>query len=92
MRGNGSDPIGYRAPVHLALTKLLSIGGVPRELLGIWAVFCVGAAMAFKTWGAIPLYVIGHAVMAYLTWRDPHWIYVLQESLRYRWQMWMRRF
>lgn len=78
------DTEGYKAPIHLALTRVFTIGGVQRELLYGWGMFCLGAGMAFRSWGAIPLYIVGHALMAYLTWRDDRWPYILRESIRYR--------
>jgi type IV secretory pathway TrbD component len=84
MDTNG-QPDGYRAPIHLALTRGgVFIAGVQREVLGVWICFSLGLGMVFKSYGAIGLYVVGHAVLAYLSWRDPLWPKVVRESLQYR--------
>jgi type IV secretory pathway VirB3-like protein len=82
---NGTDPVGYRATIHQALIKPgVMIMGVPRELLGILLVFCLGIGMLFDSYGAIFVYVGLHGVLAALTWHDPFWPHVWKEVLQYR--------
>jgi type IV secretory pathway TrbD component len=82
---------GYRAPIHLALTKVMELGGAPRELLFALGAFCFGAAMIWHSWGPAVIYVAGHAAMAYASWRDPWWPHVIRERVRLGLVMFRRR-
>lgn len=82
---NGTDPAGYRAVIHLALTKPnVIIVGIPRELMGILLVFCLGIGMLANSYGAIFVYIALHALFAAFTWRDPYWPQVWSEAIKYR--------
>jgi type IV secretory pathway VirB3-like protein len=82
---NGTDPVGYRSPIQQALTKPgILVLGLPRQLLGILLVFCVGLGMLCDSYGVIFVYLALHALFAALTARDPYWPHIWKECLQYR--------
>src|SRR5262245_40701816 len=86
-----TKPEGYEANIHQALTKGVMLAGVPRNVAGGLMLICGALGFLLKTWGAIPLYLLAHSLMAYLTWRDPWWPQILIQNLRYRLSVKARR-
>ena len=78
------EPVeGYKAPIHRVLTRVMTLAGVPRQIIMGVAMFCLGAGLACGSWGAIPLYLILHGSMAYASYREPLWPQILVEAIRY---------
>jgi type IV secretory pathway TrbD component len=85
------DPAGYRAPIHLVFTRIMRLGNVPRQLVMGTALFCVGSGLALKSWGAVPLFVLLYAIMAYASHREPLWPHILVQAIRYHLKIRRRR-
>lgn len=78
------EPLGFRVPIHQAVTLHHLMMGVPRALcLVIWTTV-VALSLPLRTWYAIPVGVFLHVVSVAAAKRDPQFFDVLRRSLLYR--------
>lgn len=77
-------PAGYIARIHRALSRPQLLAGAPRHLFVGWSFTCAVVGFWYMAWGTALIWLVGWLVMVYLTKRDPQFIEVALEHLKYR--------
>lgn len=90
-QGHGQPP-GYQAPIFNAMNDDQLVAYVPRPILCVIVLLCVGVGVLSRSWGAVLLYLMLHGLAAYFTYRDPRWMPVLKEALVFRFRLYRLRF
>ena len=79
-----TDPPGYTAPVHRALTEPILLAGAPRAVAISNATLAAAIGLGLQLWVAgLVIGAVGHASAAWAARRDPWFVEVVRRHLRY---------
>ena len=77
------DIPGWSVPLHRSLTEPILLGGVPRGIAIALGTLAAAIGLGLQLWLAgVLIYLLGHAVAAFLTSQDPQFAQVFARHLR----------
>jgi type IV secretion system protein TrbD len=78
------DILGFRVPVHRALTEPILLGGAPRAVAIVNGTLAAAIGLGLQLWLAgLLLWALGHAAAVWAARRDPRFLDVIRRHIRY---------
>jgi type IV secretion system protein TrbD len=85
MLGQPSSTTGFEVPLHRSLTEPILIGGAPRNFAILNGTLSAAIGLGLRLWIAgLLIWLIGHAIAAWVTRKDPAFLVVLSRHARHK--------
>lgn len=75
---------GYESPIHRSLTEDILLGGVPRDYALINGTIGAALGIGGGSWYLIPLFLVIHIGLAYITKNDTQFIDCLRRHFYHK--------
>ena len=80
----GEEIAGFEAPVHRSLTEPILLAGAPRAVAIINGTVSAALGLGLRLWIAgLVLWAIGHMAAVWAAKRDPFFVEVVRQYVRY---------
>ncbi|AZG78411.1 VirB3 family type IV secretion system protein [Methylocystis rosea] len=81
---NGGSVVGFRVPVHRALTEPILLGGAPRAIAILNGTLAAALGLGLRLWIAgLAFWVVAQFAAVWAAKRDPDFAEVVRRHLRY---------
>jgi type IV secretion system protein VirB3 len=76
--------VGFKAPVHRALTEPILLAGAPRAVAILNGTVSAALGLGLRLWIAgLVLWAVGHMAAVWVAKRDPFFVEVARRHVRY---------